>query len=213
MIVDVPLRAKPLDPHLQEVLGEIYGSHEVQRLRKGFYIKRGWAFDDYIDCVVISEWPSQDVAEDMKKEFGLEKALNYLCDENRAPDYGVCDSPEQFYRKYGKQLVNDVRQYCVCFCEIRREDQSEWGGWRYHKWGPYIGTQKPQHEYLYDDKHIEKVYTWHIYQVDINKERCVRCKKEARHEREFAEGTFKICTDCLYFFTQQLRKEKRKKVK
>lgn len=33
-------------------------------------------------------------------------------------------------------------------------------------WGAYIGNQNPQHEYIYDDKHIDKVYCYHIYEID-----------------------------------------------
>lgn len=86
-------------------------------------------------------------------------------DRHELGAYGVCDSPEQFAEHFKDALTKDPRKLIVTFWEVRREDQSEDGGWRYHKWGQYIGSQKPENEYLYDDKHIEKVYCWHIYEI------------------------------------------------
>lgn len=80
--------------------------------------------------------------------------------------YGVCDSPEQLL-EHLPHLAEDPEAYMVAMVEIRRDRQSDWGGWRWHKWGPYIGTQNPQHEYLYDEKHIDVVYTYHIYRITM----------------------------------------------
>lgn len=78
--------------------------------------------------------------------------------------YGVCDSPEQLL-EHLPHLAEDPEAYMVAMVEIRRDRQSDRGGWRWHKWGPYIGTQNPQHEYLYDEKHIDSVFTYHVYRV------------------------------------------------
>jgi hypothetical protein len=78
--------------------------------------------------------------------------------------YGVVDTPEQLIELF-PFLKDSLRKFCISFVEIRREHQSSEGGWRYHKWGSYYGKQNPQQEYLYDDKHIERVYTFHIYEL------------------------------------------------
>lgn len=77
--------------------------------------------------------------------------------------YGVCDSYEQILELY-PELENSERQFVVTLTKVEREDQPEDFGWRWHKWGSYIGTQDPQHEYLYDDTHIDQVYCYHIYE-------------------------------------------------
>lgn len=77
--------------------------------------------------------------------------------------YGVCDSPEQLLARYDFEA--DPRTLFISMVEIRRENEPPDGGWRYHKWGDYIGTQNPQQEYLYDDKHIERVWTYHVYEL------------------------------------------------
>ena len=79
--------------------------------------------------------------------------------------YGVCDSVDQLLQLYRTFLENDPRRFVVSVTELLRENQPEVGGWRWHKWGPYIGTQKPQHEYLYDETHINRVFTFHFLVV------------------------------------------------
>lgn len=77
--------------------------------------------------------------------------------------YGVVDRPSQLFRYY--DLIHDPRKFCVGFTPIFREDQPDWGGWRWHKWGPYLGTQKQTTEYLYDEKHIDHVLVYHIIEI------------------------------------------------
>ena len=38
-------------------------------------------------------------------------------------------------------------------------------GWRWHKWGPYIGTQDPQCEYLADEPEIKEVFVYRFIQL------------------------------------------------
>jgi hypothetical protein len=75
--------------------------------------------------------------------------------------YGVCDTPEQAVQR--AVPANDSPMF-VAFVRIIRANEPASGGWRWHKWGPYIGDQKPEHEYLYDDRHIDEIYTYHIYE-------------------------------------------------
>lgn len=77
--------------------------------------------------------------------------------------YGVCDSPEQLLEKC-PFLLKSSRKFVVTLTPVEKATQSESGGWRWHKWGTYIGDQKPQCEYLYDEPVIEKVYVFHIYE-------------------------------------------------
>lgn len=49
------------------------------------------------------------------------------------PCYGVCDSPEQLAAKYPKYRGR------VYFRTANRESQPKERGWRFHKYGPYVG--------------------------------------------------------------------------
>lgn len=85
--------------------------------------------------------------------------------------YGVCDNPEQMLAHYDGVLNSCIRRYCVFFTRLDRQDEPPEGGWRWHKWGPYIGTQNPRHEYLYDDTHIDTVWCYHVY--ELTEDQCV----------------------------------------
>ena len=101
--------------------------------------------------------------------YNFEGFLEEKCNvhiTNKRVEYGVCDNYEQVLEKY-KYILNDTnKNYVVGLSTVKRENQSSEGGWRWHKWGEYIGNQNPQHEYLYDDTHIDKVYCYHIYEIE-----------------------------------------------
>lgn len=77
--------------------------------------------------------------------------------------YGVCDDFEQVLDACPVIELGD-RKFIVTVTPIVREDQPTTGGWRWHKWGPYIGAQEPKSEYLSDDLHIDKVLVYHVYE-------------------------------------------------
>lgn len=90
-------------------------------------------------------------------------------DEMSAWGYGLCDNAEQAVKVY-HQLISDGYGdenfiYILVLSPITRKNQPEEGGFRYHKWGEYIGVQNLQHEYLYDDKHIDLVYFYSIRRI------------------------------------------------
>lgn len=78
--------------------------------------------------------------------------------------YGVADNVKQIKKHY-KEAIESENDIVITVTEIRKSDQPEEGGWRWHKWGKYIGKQKPQHEYLADEENIESVYIYHVYGV------------------------------------------------
>jgi hypothetical protein len=82
--------------------------------------------------------------------------------------YGVCDSYQQVLEQC-PEIVASERGFVMFITELSKASQPDEGGWRWHKWGPYIGTQEPQCEYLHDEPVIERVFTFHIYEV-LNKE-------------------------------------------
>lgn len=93
-------------------------------------------------------------------------------DEQSFGCYGVCDSPTQFMaHAIGQWLAASDRKFVVSFTCIRKAEQPEDGGWRWHKWGEYIGEKDPQYEYLYDEcPEITEVYVYHVYEcIDDSK--------------------------------------------
>lgn len=79
--------------------------------------------------------------------------------------YGVCDNYEQVLDRWPEIASSMGRKFVVALTPVERSKQPEDGGWRWHKWGEYIGDQKPTCEYLHDEPLIEKVYCYHIYEI------------------------------------------------
>lgn len=81
--------------------------------------------------------------------------------------YGVCDSVENLLDKLGAVLATPDRNFFVTMVRVNRNpsNKGNGGGWRWHKWGPYIGSFNSQCEYLDDEEGIDGVYCYHIYEV------------------------------------------------
>lgn len=77
--------------------------------------------------------------------------------------YGVCDNVGQLLNAC-PELETVGREFTIVLTKITKAEQDPRGGWRWHKWGPYVGTQNPQHEYIYNEPDIEYVYVYHIYE-------------------------------------------------
>lgn len=108
------------------------GNSGSEQIDKGFYQIKHFSFNFICTTPIKEEWPEIE---------GVESA------------YGVCDSPYQFKMRYGNNLEFSSRKFCVSFTEIVKSEQPSEGGWRWHKWGPYVGVGEPTTEYLYDEPH------------------------------------------------------------
>lgn len=83
-------------------------------------------------------------------------------------DYGVSDNLCQILNWCRERNIDG--QVCIRATPIFRDAQPHGGGWRWHKWGDYIGTKTPTEEYLSDEAEIEFVYAFTIYGVDAYSE-------------------------------------------
>ena len=88
--------------------------------------------------------------------------------------YGVADNASQILDYYERLLAEyggymNSRKFIITMSPIFRENQPENGGWRWHKWGQYIGDFAQQHEYLYDEKGIDYVWVFTILEVEEDK--------------------------------------------
>lgn len=80
--------------------------------------------------------------------------------------YGVCDDVADILRVYPLLEADPVRKFVVTMKRVKRNlaNKGLGGGWRWHKWGEYIGTQTPTTEYLDDEPLVEQVYCYHIFE-------------------------------------------------
>jgi len=83
-------------------------------------------------------------------------------------NYGVCDSPEQFAEDFKELIESDPRPMVVMFTHVAKDVSNKGlgGGWRWHKWGPYVGKGTPTREYLDDEEGFnDGVYVYTVYDV------------------------------------------------
>lgn len=84
--------------------------------------------------------------------------------------YGVADSIEQIKEYYKEEIQDPNKKYFITATPVYqdKEKKESNGGWRWHKWGEYIGNLDPQCEYLDDEDFgddFEYVICFHIYSL------------------------------------------------
>lgn len=112
--------------------------------------------------VYLSNWFNFEL--DFRDEQIFELDYPKLTDDFEC--YGVCDSPEQLLELLPEVVKNGERKFVISMVKLNKKDEPPKNGWRWHKWGTYIGNQNPQCEYLYDEPIIKIVYTFHIYELN-----------------------------------------------
>lgn len=81
--------------------------------------------------------------------------------------YGVCDNYQQILDQCPTLANDENRRFVITLTRVTKDPSNfgKGGGWRWHKWGAYIGTRIPQCEYLDDEPEIDEVFTYHIYEA------------------------------------------------
>ena len=84
--------------------------------------------------------------------------------------YGVGDSIEQIKEYFKEEIEDPNRKYFIAVTPVfqDKENKGKGGGWRWHKWGEYIGKLEPKCEYLDDEDFgddFEYVIYFHLYEV------------------------------------------------
>lgn len=135
------------------------------RIAEGVYLVNDLNFENVLEANNIkikdSYWsPRSEAIQEFKKQGNdtfdwdvisdiTEKvAINYGIDLDFS-SYGVCDNYEQILKAM-PYLETNKNHHIITMCPIHKKDQPEWGGWRWHKWGEYIGEHEIKHEYLYN---------------------------------------------------------------
>lgn len=132
----------PINPVMRAIIAITGGSGGLTRIDRGIYDGAGFNFRHFLNQ---RQWE------------------DFLDDEpGPCPSYGVADSIDQWRSLYEAKVEADAHEYCVGFTEVRRAEQPLEGGWRWHKWGEYVGTREPQCEYLHDEPEIESVVTFAV---------------------------------------------------
>lgn len=98
--------------------------------------------------------------------FTRDEIRDCLAYDNNAWKYGVADSLEQVVNFYNENKDGYFKGNHVIFCQkVIKNPNEPCSGWRWHKWGEYIGVQNPKCEYLNDEQKIDEVITFSIYKI------------------------------------------------
>ncbi|NUJ17431.1 hypothetical protein FKN04_12680 [Bacillus glycinifermentans] len=125
------------------------------RLEKGVYQLRGWDqfnFDNYLRDKGIDFYDDLEHLR-IKDTNGIYRAT-----------FGVCDHFQQVLDLHPVITISP-NKFVIGLTKVRRKDQPRKYGWRWCKWGEYIGNHTPQHEYLYDEEGIEEVFVYKIIRI------------------------------------------------
>ena len=151
---------------------ERVGIYRVTHFGSTHFLRAWNHYPDFVPLEVNDDMPAH-MKEDAYEDLDLVQ---------RSP-YGVCDNVDQLLKHFPELEASD-RMFVVTLTEVRKDEQPNRGGWRWHKWGPYIGSHTPAHEYLYDEKDIEAVFVYHIYEY-LDYDRMTDEELVAHYERRF----------------------------
>ena len=147
---------KFIQSNLSDILAVIgNGDPTPKRIREGIYEISHFSFSYYLAGSRNSgvgglweEYPDVGAGQGRMTEYG---------------SYGVCDNVDQFLKHpLGKWLVESERKFAVSFTKVSKATQPKEGGWRWHKWGEYIGELQAKCEYIADEPEVEEVSCYHI---------------------------------------------------
>lgn len=144
MLISAPLRAYDYTGSLVAMLNK--NSTAIKQIQMGIYEIGHFSFEYSLSFELTTE--------QTYPQFG--DARN--C-------YGVCDNHQQILKLFPELEQDPDRKFAVSLTPVVKANQSETDGWRWHKWGPYIGTHTITTEYLYDEPDIEQIYVYHIYEI------------------------------------------------
>ncbi|AXH72646.1 MAG: hypothetical protein [Caudoviricetes sp.] len=99
------------------------------------------------------------------KVFPNKRKLKKLCRKthNTFSSYGVCDNYEQILNLY--DFEKDPRKFAIFLTPISKKHEPKEGGWRWERWGMYIGNQKSTADYLYYEEYIDMIFVYSIIEI------------------------------------------------
>ena len=145
------------------------------------YMNRGWEEHEkprkFTELFIPTEYTG--VYWSSLREYGIQawtKQIPKVCTKKYKTDtqtlesmksasyYGVADNIEQIINLYNTRDFFSGN-HVILLTKVTKNPDEPFSGWRWHKWGEYIGTQNHKCEYLNDEPEIDEVICFSIYQV------------------------------------------------
>jgi hypothetical protein len=88
-----------------------------------------------------------------KSRIPLEQSYNLFSPNFEKVSFGISDNIEQIKKYYKEEIEDNKRKFFIACTPVfqDKENKGKGGGWRWHKWGKYIGELNTQFEYLDDE--------------------------------------------------------------
>lgn len=148
-------------------------SHPSNHIEKGVYHSRSFGFmvEEFVE---FSHCLSHGLS--YEEEYLAMVSKWHEADGKKIPikmisQYGVADNVEQIKEHYKDWIEKPDTKWVIAVTPVFQDKSNEGkgGGWRWHKWGNYIGKLNPQYEYLDDEDFGDDfqgyVLCYHIYPV------------------------------------------------
>lgn len=107
-----------------------------------------------------------------KRIFNIpfDQSHNLFAPTYHKAQYGVCDSIEQLKEYFKEEIEDPNRKFIITATPVfqDKENKGKGGGWRWHKWGEYIGKLNSKCEYLDDEEFgddFKYVICFHLYEI------------------------------------------------
>lgn len=161
------------DPNQIEKLKEIYKENNwkwqepIDLQEKGFCIDGDEIlFKENLLSYNIDEFKYfDDKYNKLAKEEGFNDCFDYLDKHNLEykSQFGVADDEVQIKEYFKEEIADPKEKFFITIRPIfqHKEREGEEDGWRWYKWGPYIGKLNPQCEYL-DDEDFGKDFKGYV---------------------------------------------------
>lgn len=139
---------------LTEIPSEIERCRKIAKEHDFEYIPQSdakwWLEDGIYQSAFAFNFPENEFVETSVRKSWSDR-YDFL--EDHKSTYGVADSVQQIKEFYKEEVEDTENKYFIYVTPVWQEleNKGKGGGWRWHKWGRYIGELDPQCEYLDDE--------------------------------------------------------------
>lgn len=133
------------------------GDHDIDNLTNHRRLKPHEEPNDFLICGV------SDNATQVKKY--IDECIHAYKHDNETDIDKYFDGEDLVQFMDAMEEQNSDYGFVLLLTPIVNEHNGEWGGWRWCRYGEYIGHHKIKHEYLNDEEGIDFVFTWELIPV------------------------------------------------
>lgn len=101
---------------------------------------------------------------------------------------GLADNEDQVVEKF-KHLADREEKFVIEMHPVYRKDEPDTHGFRFHKWGSYIGDREITMEYLYDQTDMDVIYVFQIVPLLDGKKKTIFGRTKTFNVKKRLNGT------------------------